>query len=384
MIKFLNHFKEQKGVVLNLVYIMFFAVFVGILSLYIKTRYDHWISPLANYGVLSLLAAFISIIFTPVIIYFANNVKAIDQTRSKRYQKIPTPLLGGISIYFAVVLTLLFHRSLDPQLLSIIIGGTIIFVIGTIDDIYPLSSTLRLFSQLAASIIIMSSGLIVSFMPNNLIGNIIACLITFIWILGIINATNFFDGADGLAAGVSGIAALFFFIIALHLEQRGLCVLAAAVIGACIGFLFFNFKPAKIYLGDGGSTFLGFCLASIALYGGWSSRTAFAALGIPVLILSPLIFDMIYITIARIYNKKVRSFRQWLDYTARDHLHHRLINMGFKEKYAVLWIYLFGSAMGMSALGIEHAKMSYPIVLELLTTMIIFISVSIIMITGKK
>lgn len=363
---------------------MFFAVFLGILSWYIKTRYDHWVYPLANYGVLALLAAFISIIITPVVIYFAKNIKAIDQTMSKRFQKKPTPLLGGISIYLSVVLTLLFHKSLNPQLLSIIIGGTIIFIIGTIDDIYPLSSTLRLFSQLAASIIIMSNGLIVSFMPKTFIGNILACLITFIWILGIINATNFFDGADGLATGVSCIASLFFFIIALHLEQRGLCVLAAAVIGACIGFLFFNFKPAKIYLGDGGSTFLGFCLASIAIYGGWSSRTAFAALGIPVLILSPLIFDMIYITIARIYNKKVRSFREWLDYTARDHLHHRLINIGFKEKNAVLWIYLFGSAMGMSALGIENAKMSYPIVLELITTGIIFISVSIIMITGKK
>ena len=343
MIISLKKFYNNKGFFLNLIYFMFFAVFLGILSWYIKTRYDHWVYPLANYGVLALLAAFISIIITPVVIYFAKNIKAIDQTMSKRFQKKPTPLLGGISIYLSVVLTLLFHKSLNPQLLSIIIGGTIIFIIGTIDDIYPLSSTLRLFSQLAASIIIMSNGLIVSFMPKTFIGNILACLITFIWILGII-----------------------------------------AVIGACIGFLFFNFKPAKIYLGDGGSTFLGFCLASIAIYGGWSSRTAFAALGIPVLILSPLIFDMIYITIARIYNKKVRSFREWLDYTARDHLHHRLINIGFKEKNAVLWIYLFGSAMGMSALGIENAKMSYPIVLELITTGIIFISVSIIMITGKK
>ncbi|VAX37873.1 Undecaprenyl-phosphate alpha-N-acetylglucosaminyl 1-phosphate transferase, partial [hydrothermal vent metagenome] len=240
------------------------------------------------------------------------------------------------------------------------------------------------FGQVAASAIIMSTGLIVSFMPDTWWGQIIAVIITLIWILGIINATNFIDGIDGLATGFTIIAAIFFLIITLHLEQFYVALMAAILVGSCLGFLLFNFKPAKIYLGDGGSTFLGFMLASFALYGEWSFRGPVIALGIPVLILGVLIFDMIYITISRIRNGHVHNFHEWLDYTGKDHFHHRLMNLGFKEEHAVIFIYIIAIILGLSALIVEHARVSYPVVVLMVQAILIFVIISILMLMGRK
>ena len=160
--------------------------------------------------------------------------------------------------------------------------------------------------------------------------------------------------------------------------------MASIFAGCCFGFLMFNYKPAKIYLGDGGSTLLGFLLASFALYGGWSENGIIVALGIPVLILGVLIFDMIYITLSRVKNGKVRTVREWLDYRDRDHFHHRLINIGLKEEDAVLFIFIICIILGLSALVLENTQFSYPAILLIIQGSLIFVVTSILMLVGRK
>jgi UDP-GlcNAc:undecaprenyl-phosphate GlcNAc-1-phosphate transferase len=351
---------------------------------YVLTNYDHLISAIIFCLIPAVFSFFYILILTPLVIFIARKFKIMDHTTDQDLDKKPTPLLGGVSLYLAFILVGLLYIPFTPQWKSILIGSSIIFFIGTIDDIRPLSSTVRLFGQISAGFIVMSQGLLVSFLPNNWWGSIGAVIITLIWILGIINATNFADGVDGLAAGIIVIAALFFFLITLHLEQYHVSLLCTILIGCGLGFLVFNFKPAKIYLGDGGSTFLGFLIASIALYGEWSSRGPIIALGIPVLILGVLIFDMIYITFSRIRNGHVNSFREWLDYTGRDHFHHRLINLGFSERNSVIFIYIVCVILGINALQIENARLSYPVVIQLIQSTLIFVLIIMLMLRGRK
>lgn len=314
----------------------------------------------------------------------ARRFKIQDKPGSPKAVFGPTPLLGGLGIYLAFLIVLLFHQPWSPQMEAVVVASSIMVIMGTIDDICSLSSITRLLGQLLASGIVIAAGLKVSFMPDTWWGEALAILITLVWILGIVNATNFVDGADGLATGFSVIASIFFFLITFHLHQSGVATIAATLIGCGLAFLIFNFKPAKIYLGDGGSTFLGFLLACIALYGEWSNWGPIIALGIPTLILGVLIFDMIYITISRIKNGHVRTIRQWLDYRGQDHFHHRLINLGFKEEEAVIFIYFTTIILGLSALVIEHAHASYPVVVLILQAGMIFINITILMLIGRQ
>lgn len=267
---------------------------------------------------------------------------------------------------------------------AIIIASSIIVVMGTIDDIWPLSSITRLLGQLLAAGIVMSVGVKVSFLPHTWWGDALSVLLTSIWILGIVNATNFADGADGLATGFTVIASIFFFLISLHLDQFSILLISSLLVGAGLGFLVFNFKPAKIYLGDGGSTFLGFMLACLSLYGGWSKWNPMIAAGIPIMILSVLIFDMIYITVSRIKNNHVHNFKEWLDYRGNDHFHHRLIHLGFKEDAAVVFIYSTSIMMGLNALVIEHSRTSFPVVVLVIQAIMIFINITILMLIGRR
>jgi UDP-GlcNAc:undecaprenyl-phosphate GlcNAc-1-phosphate transferase len=354
-----------------------------LLSQYIQFEYPHLISRLVNFVIPGIVSFLLILIITPITIRIAKRVKAVVQPEYPKHKLPPIPLFGGLTIFLSMLFVLIFYLPVPNDLLSIMLAACMLLIIGTIDDVFPLSSLTRLIFQLLASCIIMSQGLIVSFMPDTLIGTVIAFFITLLWIIGIINATNFIDGIDGLAGGITLIVSIFFFLLSIHLEQPYLSLLTSTLAGCCLGFLVFNFKPAKIYLGDGGSTFLGFLLASFALYGGWSDHGVFVALGIPVLILGVLIFDMIYITISRIRNKHVSTFKEWLDYRGRDHFHHRLINIGFSEESAVMFIFIICIILGISALVLEHTRFTYIVILLLTQAILIFVITSILMLVGR-
>jgi UDP-GlcNAc:undecaprenyl-phosphate GlcNAc-1-phosphate transferase len=222
-----------------------------------------------------------------------------------------------------------------------------------------------------------------SFLPDTWWGDAGEVLLTIIWIVGITNAVNFFDGMDGLATGLAVIGSLSFFIVAEITGQSYLGFLTIALAGSCLGFLKFNFKPASIFLGDAGSTFLGFTLAGIAIMGGWAEKNPKVALSLPILVLSVFIFDMIYITIARVFKGVVRSFKEWIEYTGKDHLHHRLVTLGFNETQTALLIYLIAACLGISGINLRASE-DLRVYLEFIQAFFIFIIIVILMIAGRK
>jgi len=330
--------------------------------------------------VFSFLLAFFS---TKVIGRIAAKLKILDHPNERKIHKKPIPLLGGLAIFGSYVATIIFNFNFSRELKGVVIGGTIILIIGLVDDIKHIPATWKLISQVLASSILILYGVKLSFLPNTWWGNAGEVLLTVIWVVGITNAVNFFDGMDGLATGLTVIGSLSFFIVAEITGQSYLGFLTIALAGSCLGFLKFNFKPASIFLGDAGSTFLGFTLAGIAVMGGWAEKNPKVALSLPIIILSVFIFDMIYITIARVWDGRVRNFKEWIEYTGKDHLHHRLLTLGFNETQTVLLIYLIAACLGIGGINLIATE-DLKIYFEFIQAFIIFIIVVILMITGRK
>ncbi len=302
-----------------------------------------------------ILPLTISYLATPVMMCFAPKIGAIDQPAARKVHKTATPLLGGAAVYFAFgvgsVLTLWYSYELK----GVVYASTLIFFLGLLDDIIGLSSILRLGVQLIAVFVLFHYGLVVEFVPDIPGGHLIEKALTLFWVIGITNAVNFLDGIDGLCAGFGAIAALSFGVIAFLTGQIFLMFLAFSLSGSCFGFLPWNFRTkgdAKIFLGDAGSLFIGFTLASFALMGNWAENNIVALL-VPVLILLLPIFDTAMTTYFRIKSGAVRSVKQWLDYVGKDHFHHRLYATGIGKRNAVWSMYLVTVLLGISAIIIR-------------------------------
>jgi UDP-GlcNAc:undecaprenyl-phosphate GlcNAc-1-phosphate transferase len=182
--------------------------------------------------------------------------------------------------------------------------------------------------------------------------------------VGITNAFNFLDGLDGLATGLVIISSLVFFIIALQTNQSYLGYLTVVLAGSALGFYPYNFHPARIFLGDSGSQFLGFCLASFAVMGKWSQHNVSVCLIVPVLVLGVFIFDITYISAARIIQGKITNLRTWIEYVGKDHLHHRLLNLGFTQLQTIFLIYLISLCLGLGAIAITGVLGHFILVLQ--------------------
>jgi UDP-GlcNAc:undecaprenyl-phosphate GlcNAc-1-phosphate transferase len=210
--------------------------------------------------------------------------------------------------------------------------------------------------------------------------------LTVLWIVGLTNAMNFFDGIDGLSAGLSIISAFFLFIIAFYTHQPALGWFAIAILGACSGFIPHNFrfkKSALLFLGDAGSTFLGFTLAGLAVLGQWSNTSHFVSLSAPILIFGVLIFDMIYVTLSRIKNRREGNVFDLLARGNTDHLHHRLLYMGFARKEVVFIIFALATCLGVSALIIMGQK-TIEAFLGLFQAVLIFGLIVTLMLKGRE
>jgi len=204
--------------------------------------------------------------------------------------------------------------------------------------------------------------------------------------VGLTNAMNFFDGIDGLASAMSIICALFVGLLAFNTEQPALGWFAVAVVGACVGFLPYNFrlgKSALLFLGDAGSAFLGFTLSGLAVLGQWSVTSHFVSLAAPVLIFGVLIFDMVYVNLSRIKNRQARSFTELLTCVNKDHLHHRLLFLGFARKEVVFIISTISVCLGMSAFIIMDQKFVEGL-LGLLQAVLILGLVVALMLKGRE
>jgi len=276
----------------------------------------------------------------------------MDMPDGRKLHGEPTPLLGGVAVYLAFVVSLLANSILTPAVWGLLIGGTVVIVISLIDDVRPLRALLKLgILAIAAGIVIASGTSLTLFPTQALWGQALNYAITILWIVGITSAMDFFDGVDGLAAGLAAIASLFLGIIAFQSQQVFLGWVAAAILGTTLGFLPYNFRPGKratIFLGDAGSNFLGFTLASLAVMGEWAQHD-FVNVAAPLLIFGVFIYDMLYVTIERVALGKVKSFREWIEYVGRDHLHHRMERVLGRKEYAVLFVYALSLTLGVGA-----------------------------------
>ena len=298
-----------------------------------------------------------------------------------------TPLLGGGAVFIAFIASLVINGIYSVELVSILVSALIIFCIGLIDDVMDVPAALKLAVQLLCTIVVIRYGVILTIVPETYgafssVGNVI---LTAVWIIGITNAMNFFDGMDGLAAGMGAIIAFFLGVVAFQTFQPFIGWVAVAVIGSCVGFLPYNFRlkgNASIFLGDAGSTTMGFILACVAVYGDWNTENWAAAIISPLLIFWVLIFDMTYITIDRIATGRVNTFRQWIDYVGRDHLHHRLEEVLGGKKKSVLMIYLINICLGTSAVVLRNAR-SIDAVLLVFQAIIVVIIITILERRGR-
>jgi UDP-GlcNAc:undecaprenyl-phosphate GlcNAc-1-phosphate transferase len=281
----------------------------------------------------------------------------LDQPSARKVHAVSTPLLGGLAVYFAFAVTVLFNFDFSRELKGVALGATLVVLMGALDDLLDLPAGLKLAGQLAAAAMAMAWNVMLNVVPNWVPGFVwINMALTVLWFVTVTNAVQFLDGMDGLAAGLGVIAGVFFSITALQTGQRFLMFLSAALVGACLGFLPYNFRPggARIFLGDGGASFIGFTLAGLAVMGEWG-QNGLVGLVTPTLILGVPLFDIAFVGIVRVVTGKVHGVREWLAYTGRDHIHHRFEALGFSRPRSVFLIYSIAATLGLSAMLLENA-----------------------------
>ncbi len=321
-------------------------------------------------------------IATPCVRSIASRFNVVDKPGGRKIHTNATPLMGGAAVYLAFAATIYQNDVYSLELKGVAVGATIVFLMGLIDDVRSLPATLKLAVQVVATLVMIWYGVVADFLPNTWWGKLGEVLVTLVWVTGITNALNFFDGMDGLASGLTAVSAFFIGMLAIQSGQNYLMYLSMSLMGSSLGFFPYNMrykKPAGIFLGDGGSTFMGFMLASLTVMGGWGAKYPIKAYTLPVIILGILIFDMSYTTIARFRKGLISGFSEYLNFTGKDHLHHRLEALGFTRKQTVFFILLINACFGLSALVLRNGN-TIDALLLLLQTALLCLVIVILMI----
>jgi UDP-GlcNAc:undecaprenyl-phosphate GlcNAc-1-phosphate transferase len=335
---------------------------------------------------LYLIAQSFCLTFTlvPIVHRVAPLLGPIDTPGGRKQHETPTPLMGGAAIFLGFALVMILGKDIlhfSVELKGVAIGGTLVFLIGVLDDVWGLSAKIRLIGQLLSVGILYKYGVWMSFLPDTWWGHGGEVLITTLWVVGITNALNFLDGLDGLATGSASINAFFFGLVALQTDQPFVMLLALSLAGSCLGFLPWNFRrfqPARIFLGDGGSNFLGLTLAGIGIIGNWGSHSL-VGLAVPILILGVPIFDTTLTTVVRIKTGQGKTFGEWIRFTGRDHFHHRLSDLGIGNRRAVLVIYIVSVWLGLASLVLKNAR-GIDAVFSILQVGIVFLLIGLFMV----
>ena len=317
------------------------------------------------------LAGVISFLLTPVLCRVAPRIGAVDKPDARKIHHTLMPRLGGVAIYAGFLTAYWLLGFQEARYLGLLLGGTFILLVGLVDDIRNISPRLKLAGQIVAAAILVASGVRVEFLTNPFDGLLIlgklAVPVTIFWIVGVTNALNLADGLDGLAAGTSFIAAVTIAVVAWFNGETGVALLSLALAAGVLGFLPFNFHPARIFMGDSGSMFLGFNLAALATIGLTKSATV-VSLFVPVVILGLPILDTTLAIIRRFLN------HQPIFAPDKSHLHHRLLAQGLTQRQAVGIIYLVNACLGGSA-----------VLLTRLTTdqsMLILVGLAVVILAG--
>lgn len=299
-----------------------------------------------------LTALIFSIVSTPIARRIALAVGVVDAPAARKVHTDPVPLLGGAAIYaaFMVGLIVLGDRAYIRELIGIMLGATLVSLFGLADDHWGLHAYLKLGGQLLAGIILLLGGTQVNLFPNHLWVN---WAITLLWVVGMTNALNLLDNMDGLSGGVTTVAAAFFILLAAMGNPPQILVgaMAAALVGACVGFLRYNLNPATIFMGDTGSLFLGFVLAALGIKLRFPNNVPWTTWLVPICVLALPIFDTTLVFVSRL-----RRGKNPLTTPGKDHLSHRLVALGLTRREAVLTCYLIGGACGMVAIYIAQSR----------------------------
>lgn len=301
--------------------------------------------------VLIFAASFIlAVAATPLVRRLALATGIVDQPNARKVHSSPIPLLGGLAMYAAFVGALIFFGGefFINQFIGILLGATWVSFLGIWDDVRPMSAYLKLGGQVLAALVLILTNVEVEFLHNPVLN----AALTILWVVGVTNALNLLDNMDGLSGGVAAIAALFMTVLAALNGQFLVGGLAAALFGASIGFLFYNFNPASIFMGDAGSLFLGFMLAAVGIKLRFPTQTDTITWMIPLFVLGIPIFDTTLVFISRL-----RQGKNPLTTPGKDHLSHRLVKLGLRTRPAVVTIYVVGAVLGLVATGIQYANL---------------------------
>ena len=304
-----------------------------------------------------IVALIVALVATPVVKSLAFKMGVMDVPKdNRRMHDHPIPRMGGLAIFLGFLLSVLLFAEITPQLRGMLLGSVIIVVLGIFDDIYSLPAMFKFVVQIVAALVAVFSGNVIQTLSNpNIFSSdlywdlgVLSIPVSVIWIVAITNAVNLIDGLDGLACGVSTISSMTLLVISLVVSDAPAAILMAALAGSCIGFLPYNLNPAKIFMGDTGSTFLGYVLAVVSIQGLFKFYTIIS-FAVPFLMLGLPIFDTCFAFIRRI------AHGQSPMHADRSHVHHRLIDMGFSQKQAVAVLYIISAILGLSAVVLTTA-----------------------------
>lgn len=298
-----------------------------------------------------LISLSICFFMTPPVKSFAERVGAMDIPDKERHlHHDPTPRMGGLAIFMGFVLSLLFFVPMTTQVAGLLIGSVVIAMMGAVDDIVNLPPIVKLAGQVLAALIAIRCGLVFDAISNpNFFAEettieigFLSIPLTVLWIVGCTNAVNLIDGLDGLAVGVSAISSVTMLIVSLFVSEPVVSIILAALTGACLGFMPYNLNPAKIFMGDVGSQFLGFVLSTVSIMGLFKFHAIITFL-VPLLALALPLADTIFAFFRRIIHGQSPF------HADRKHFHHRLLAMGLNQKQAVAVLYGVSAVLGLLA-----------------------------------
>ena len=286
-------------------------------------------------------AAAVSFMMTPPVKRFAEKVGAIDIPKDeRRVHDHPIPRMGGLAIFIGFVLSLLIFVDVSTPVLGILLGALIIVVMGAIDDIVNLNAWIKLAGQIVAAVVANPNAF--SEQTTIVLANYLPVPLTLLWIVGCTNAVNLIDGLDGLAVGVSTISSLTMLVVAMFVAEPSVAVILAALTGACLGFIPYNFNPAKIFMGDVGSQLLGFVLSTVSILGMFKFHAIITFL-VPLLALAVPLADTTFAFFRRIIHGQSPF------HADKGHFHHRLLAIGLSQKQAVAVLYGISAVLGLIA-----------------------------------
>jgi UDP-GlcNAc:undecaprenyl-phosphate GlcNAc-1-phosphate transferase len=330
-----------------------------------------------RYGLIAVSVFCLSFVLTFLAVKIFPKLKLMDRPHDYGLNRAPIPYYGGVAIFLSFAISVLIFVPLEKHVIGLLVGAAIIFLVGFFDDKFRISPIVRLLFQFLAATVLVFAGIYIFSinipifgvldLDNLVIKNIplFSALFTVIWVMVIVNAMNFLDGVSGLNSGISSIAALSMFFLSinpiLHVDlasQSGVATIALILAMTGFAFMIFDFPKPKILMGDSGSTFFGFVLATLAIFSGGKVATAFLVLGIPIL-------DMAWVVARRI--KDGKKFWQG----DLKHLHHRLLSFGLSERKTVLVYYLIAAIFGFSAVMLVDSSQKLFMLIGLVVLMVI-------------